>query len=60
MTLTQDQKITIGQCFNLAHAEINRDNTSKIEIDNYLITRTKQLYELKNQIIREMDNTKNV
>jgi len=54
--LTHENRITLGQCFNLAHAEMLKDqvkDTNGNYLDSFLIDRTIELFELKQKI----DNT---
>lgn len=56
MQLTTQERIDIGQCFNLAHNELmSKLTTFKTpeEIADFLELRTNALYKTKNQIINK-------
>ena len=55
MVLIVDDKISLGQCFNLAHNEMNRGGVPNKESREYMKTRTLELFELKKEIGKELD-----
>lgn len=58
MHLTHEDKITLGQCFNLAHNEMIK--LEKHIDDSYLIKRTVELWNVKNKAIQELRISKQI
>lgn len=46
-----NERINVGQCFNLAHNELLHANTAKKDFDQQLKIRTIQLLKIKRELL---------
>lgn len=60
MNTIQDKKITLGQCFNLAHAELLTEGKIPSLNKDEFTTRTKLLYKIKSDLMQQLEKNHNV